>query len=632
MTQVLTKREAFLQRLSRGPILADGAMGTELYARGLQTFDQCLDELNLLSPDVVLQVHLDYLQAGAELLETNTFGANRLRLEPHGLSEQVSDLNKKGAELAREARRLTGVPAWIAGAIGPTGRPLAPLGPLTRTQAAETFREQIQALVEGGVDLLIFETFSSLGELEEAIGAAKAVCSLPIVALMTFTEEGNSLYGNTPTEAAQRLKELGVDVVGANCSVGSQSMVETMEQMVKATDGMLAAQPNAGFPHYVGGRHVYMASPEYMADHARRLVELGLTIVGGCCGTTPDHIAALREAIATPVQRPARRPISTKPLAPEPDRMAPAASAPDLEPTGLAKKLGVKFVVTLEVDPPKGFDVSQILERLRPLQGTGLLDAVNIADNPRAQGRMSALATSALVQSRLGLETIMHLATRHRNLLALHSELLGAHGLGVRNLFLVRGDPPSLGDYPQAGALSDVTPTGLLRLIEGFNHGASALGQMLDRPTSFVAGAALNLAAPDVDRELRLLERKVEAGADFFLTQPIYDPEIVELWRKRLGTFPKPVLLGVLPLRSLRHAEFLHNEVPGILVPEQVRDRLRRAGQREGEVGLELARELLRAAAEHVGGVYIMPPFNRYQIVAELLDGMEDSIPGLNSA
>ena len=628
MTQVSTKREAFLQRLSRGPILADGAMGTELYARGRQKFEQCLDELNLLAPDLVLQVHLDYLQAGAEILETNTFGANRLRLEPHGLAERVGEINRRGVELAREARRLTGAPAWIAGAIGPAGKPLAPLGPLTRAQAGRTFREQVDALLEGGIDMIVFETFSSLGELEEAVRAAQEACDLPIVAQMTFTEEGNSLYGDAPTEAARRLREIGVDVVGANCSVGSQSMVATIEQMALATGGLMAAQPNAGFPHDVEGRHVYMASPEYMVGHARRMVELGVSIIGGCCGTTPEHTAALREAVAAPVKTAPRRPAQVAPAA-ETERRAAATAVPDLEPTGLAKKLGRKFVVTMEVIPPKGFDVSQILERLRPLQGTGLLDAVNIADNPRARGRMSALATSALVQGRLGLETIMHLATRHRNLLALHSELLGAHGLGVRNLFIVRGDPPSLGDYPEAGVLSDVTPSGLMRLIEGFNRGEGALGQSLERPTSFITGAALDLAALDMDRELRLLERKVEAGADFLLTQPIYDPETVERWRRRLGGFPKPVLLGVLPLRSLRHAEFLHNEVPGIAASEAVRERLRRAGEDEGEVGLEIAREVLRATAPHVAGAYVIPPFNRYQVLSELLEGMEDALPGL---
>ena len=629
MTQVSTKREAFLQRLSRGPILADGAMGTELYARGQQTFEQCLDELNLLVPDLVLQVHLDYLQAGAEILETNTFGANRLRLEPHGLAERVGEINRRGVELAREARRLTGAPAWIAGAVGPAGKPLAPLGPLTRAQARRTSREQVDALLEGGIDMIVFETFSSLGELEEAVRAAQEACDLPIVAQMTFTEEGNSLYGDAPTEAARRLREIGVDVVGANCSVGSQSMVATIEQMAEATGGLMAAQPNAGFPHYVGGRHVYMASPEYMAGQARRMVELGVSIIGGCCGTTPEHTAALREAVAAPAKTVPRRPAQAPTAPAEAERRAAATAVPDLEPTSLAKKLGRKFVVTMEVPPPRGFDVSQILERLRPLQGTGLLDAVNIADNPRARGRMSALATSALVQGRLGLETIMHLATRHRNLLALHSELLGAHGLGVRNLFIVRGDPPSLGDYPEAGVLSDVTPSGLMRLIQGFNKGAGSLGQSLERPTSFVTGAALDLAALDMDRELRLLERKVEAGADFLLTQPIYDPELVERWRRRLGGFPKPVLLGVLPLRSLRHAEFLHNEVPGIAAPEAVRERLRRAGENEGEVGLEIAREVLRATAGRVAGAYVIPPFSRYQVLLELLEGMEDVLPGL---
>lgn len=628
MTPSSPHRHAFLERLARGPLICDGAMGTQLYTRGHLSFDRSFEELNASRPDLVRDVHLDYIRAGAEMLETNTFTGNRLRLEAHGLEGRTRELNVKGATIAREARRLTGTAVWVAGAVGPTGRPLAPLGPVSRSHARAVFQEQVEALVEGGVDLIMLETFPSLAETVEAVHATRRACDLPIVAQMTFTQEGRSPYGDAPRRVVQRLREMGVEVVGANCSVGSEPMLAVMEQMAQEPGVYLSAQPNAGFPQYVGGRYVYVASPEYMAEQARRMIELGVTIIGGCCGTTPDHIAALREVAATP--RPEPRVPATAPLptpAPPPPPTPPATVEP--EPTALARKLARKFVVTVEVDPPKGFDISPILRALRQLQGTGLLDAANVADSPRAQGRMSALAASSLVQSRLGLETIMHLTVRHRNLLALHSDLLGAHALGVRNLFVVQGDPPSAGDYPEAAAISDITPTGLIRMIKGFNQGVSALGQPLEQPTSFVVGAALNLEAPDMDRELRLLERKVDAGADFFLTQPVYRAEAVERWRQRLGSFPRPVILGVLPLRSIRHAEFLHNEVPGIVVPREVRSRLRKAGSAQAEVGLEICRDLLREVKGSIHGAYVMPPFGRYQIVGELLEGLADDIPGL---
>lgn len=630
MCQPSPHRQALLERLAKGPLLCDGAMGTQLYTRGHLSLDRCFEELNASWPDLVREVHLDYIRAGAEMLETNTFSANRLRLEAHGLEARTREFNIKGATIAREARRLTGASVWIAGSVGPTGRPLAPLGPISHAQVRAVFREQVEALAEGGVDLIMLETFPSLAEIVVAIQAVREVCDLPIVAQMTFTQEGRSPYGDAPREVVRRLRDMGVEVVGANCSVGSEPMLAVVEQMAQEPGVYLSAQPNAGFPQYMGGRYVYLASPEYMAAQARRMIELGVTIVGGCCGTTPDHIAALREVVATP--RPEHR-VATKPPPPSPAPPPPPTppAVAELEPTALARKLGRKFVVTVEVDPPKGFDISPVLQALRQLQGTGLLDAANVADSPRAQGRMSALAASSLIQSRLGLETIMHMTVRHRNLLALHSELLGAHALGVRNIFVVRGDPPSAGDYPEAAAISDITPTGFIRMIKGFNQGVSTLGQPLEQPTSFVVGAALNLEAPDMDRELRLLERKVEAGADFFLTQPIYRAEAVERWRQRLGTFPRPVILGVLPLRSLRHAEFLHNEVPGIVVPSDIRERLRKAGNAQAEVGLGICRDVVRQVREAIHGIYVMPPFGRYQIVAQLLEGLADDIPGPGS-
>ncbi len=622
--------EGFVQRLKRGPVLCDGAMGTQLYDRGGVTFDRCLDELNLSNPELVKSIHLDYIRAGAEVIETNTFGANRVRLAAHGLEERVAELNEAGVRIAQEARQLTGQRIWVAGSIGPLGRPLAPLGAVTPAQARQAFAEQASALAGAGVDLLILETMSSLRELREAVMAAREVCSLPIVAQMSFAEDGRTHSGDTPQDIVRALEALGVQVIGANCSVGSEHMLRLVEEMAKHTNLPLSAQPNAGFPTFQNGRFLYRSSPEYMAQHARRMVEAGALLVGGCCGTTPAHIAAIRDAIA------GVRPARLSPAAPRRPRAAARAPepAPPPEPTGLARKLGRKFVVTVEVDPPRGFNVSPVLEDLAVLKASGLVDVVDVADNPRAQSHMSALAMCTLIQGRMGMETVLHLALRHRNLVALHSELLGAHALGVRNIFVVMGDLPRTGDYPDATAISDITASGMMKLIKAFNSGVDLAGKPIEQATSFFVGCAFNLSARDMDRELRALEKKLEAGADFILTQAVYDAEAVERARQRLGGFPVPVLLGVLPLRSLRHAEFLHNEVPGIVVPEAVRERLRLAGDRASDVGTQLCQELLASVHDRVAGAYFIPPFGRYDVVLGVLEGVKDLLarPVANTA
>ncbi len=610
--------EGFVQRLKRGPVLCDGAMGTQLYDRGV-SFDRCLDELNLSNPELVKSIHLDYIRAGAEVIETNTFGANRVRLATHGLEERVAELNEAGVRIAQEARQLTGQRIWVAGSVGPLGRPLAPLGAVTTAQARQAFAEQVSALAGAGVDLIILETMSDLRELREAVMAAREACDLPIVAQMSFAEDGRTHSGDTPQDIVRALEALGVQVIGANCSVGSEHMLRVVEEMARHTGLPLSAQPNAGFPTFQNGRFLYRSSPEYMAQHARRMVEAGALLVGGCCGTTPAHIAAIRDAIA------GVRPARLSPATPRRPRAAARAPepAPPPEPTGLARKLGHKFVVTVEVDPPRGFNVSPILEDLAVLKASGMVDVVDVADNPRAQSHMSALAMCTLIQGRMGMETVLHLALRHRNLVALHSELLGAHALGVRNIFVVMGDLPRTGDYPDATAISDITASGMMKLIKAFNSGVDLAGKPIEQATSFFVGCAFNLTARDMDRELRALEKKLEAGADFILTQPVYDAEAVERARQRLGGFPVPVLLGVLPLRSLRHAEFLHNEVPGIVVPEAVRERLRLAGDRAAEVGTQLCQELLASVHDRVAGAYFIPPFGRYDVVLGVLEGVK---------
>jgi homocysteine S-methyltransferase len=607
----------FLERLARGPLLADGAMGTMLYARGVP-FDQCFDALNAEQPDLVQAIHREYVEAGAELLETNTFGANRFKLAAHGLEGRVRELNVAGARLAREVAAAAGRRVWVAGSIGPIGRPLAPLGAVTPEEVGEAFAEQAAALAEGGVDLLLFETFTDLAELAAGVVAARAATALPIVAQMTFTHEGRTLLGHTPADIVARLEPLGVAALGANCSVGAQGILQVMEQLVLLTRLPLSAMPNAGFPSYVGGRVIYASTPAYMADYARQLVELGVAIVGGCCGTTPQHIRAMGEAIATVAwRRPPR--LTVAPAA------APQPAAPPAPPTTLAERLRRGFVVTVEVAPPRGTQEGPELGTCRLLRQAGV-DAVNVPDNPMARLRMSPWGMALRIEQEVGLPTILHFTTRDRNLMRVQSDLLALHALGIRHLLVLRGDPPQLGDYPTATAVSDVTPTGLIRLVKRFNQGRDLPGNDLGQPTAFVVGAALNMGARHLDRELRVLEQKLAAGCDFLCTMPLFDPETLDRFLARVGRLPVPVVAGVLPLHSVRHAEFLHNEVPGMVVPEAVRERLRTAGGDAREVGLQLAFDLIAAIRPRVQGVYLIPAFGRYDRVIRLAEAVRGAL------
>ncbi len=620
----------FLERLEEGPILCDGAMGTYLYTVGKLSPEYSFDELNLSNPELVKGVHLAYINAGAEIIETNTFGANSLRLGAHGLADKVPEINAKGVALAKEARSLSGQMVWIAGSVGPLGREMAPLGPTTTQQAREVFRQQIGHMAEAGADLLVLETFSDLREIKEAVLAAQEVCSLPIVAQMTFTEEGRTLHGDAPEDIVSTLEALQVTVIGANCSVGPEPILRVVEQMSRLSQTPLSAQPNAGFPAFLDGRFVYRSSPEYMGDWAHRMVQAGVRLVGGCCGTTPNHTAAMRDGLKGATATSVTPASSTVPSTTS-AKTLPLIPPISIDPTALSQKLGRQFVVAVEVDPPRGFDISETLQHLRTLRAKGMVDVFNVADSPRAQGRMSALAMCSLLQSRLGSETVLHLATRHRNAVALHSELLGAHALGVRNILALMGDVPATGDYPEATAVTDVTASGLIRLIDAFNHGVNLSGKPIEQPTSFFVGCAFNFSAPDMDRELRMLERKAEAGAQFILTQAVYDPEVVERCWQRLGGFPLPLLIGVLPLRSHRHAEFLHHEVPGIEVPEEMRQRMREAGTDAPDLGVRLARDLLKAVRRRVDGAYFIVPFQRYELVGKVLEGLKLAGPAPKS-
>ena len=632
-----------LQQLQQRPLLCDGAMGSLLYARGI-TYEQCFDALNLTQPELIASIHREYISAGAEIIETNTFGANRAKLEAYNLGDQVREINFRAVRLAREAREISGLPVFVAGAVGPTGRPLQAPDEHRLSELRTIFREQIGALQEGGADLVILETFSSLAELRQAVLAAREVGGLPIVAQMSFYEDGHTLSGQSAARVATVLNDLGVDVMGANCSVGPATTLDTLQEMIneirqaedntKASSCLFSAQPNAGLPTRIGNRFFYVATPDYFADYTLRFARAGVRLIGGCCGTTPRHIAAMRKALDE--QYGARTTVNAALnenavlLQPAAISNGQATIARLLEEevilpqegsmTRLQEKLAAEeFVVSVELDPPKGLNPAKILEGAVLLQEAGV-HFINIADSPMARVRMSCLALARLIQDHLGIETIIHFTTRDRNLMALQSELLGAHALGIRNILALSGDPLRVGDYPNTTGVRDVDSVGLIQVIRGMNEGHDAAGSSIGAKSSFHIGAALNLNMTDeqTEQEIEKYRRKMDAGADFIMTQPIYELAPLLRFLDRVGKPPIPMLLGCIPLHSSRHAEYLHNEVPGITIPEDVRTRMRAAGERGNEEGLKLAQELLSQARTLVQGVYLMPSYGRYDVVGKL--------------
>jgi len=602
----------FLERLRRGAILADGAMGTMLYARGV-SYERCFEEVNLSRPSLVEEIHSSYIVAGAELIETNSFGANRLKLTEHGLGDRVREINLKAAKLARAARETAGVDVFVAGSVGPLGKPLAPIGQVGVDEATAAFEEQMGALLEGGVDLILLETFGDLEELSLAVKAARRVCGLPVVAQATFAEDGVTVAGDTPEEVARTLMSLGADVVGVNCSVGPGPMLDVVRRMVAAGGVAVSAMPNAGLPARVGGRLLYFTTPQYIGEYALHFAQAGSRLIGGCCGTTPAHVAAMKTALAGAATPSVQQ--SWAVAAPvQESEPAPAVG----EPSTLKDKLGKKFVVSVEMDPPRGANPTKLLKAAALLKDVGV-DAVNIADSPMARVRMSCLAMGFLIKQRLGLETILHFTTRDRNLMAIQSELIGAHAVGIRAILALTGDPPRLGDYPSATAVYDVDSIGLIQILKRLNEGKDWRGNSTGEPTDFLVGCALNPNADDLELELERFRRKLEAGADFVMTQPLYDVETLLRTLDRVGKVKVPILLGVLPLQSSRHAEYLHNEVPGITIPDWVRDRMRQAGEHGVEEGVALAREFLQEARAYVQGAYLMPSFGRFEQCAEIL-------------
>ena len=616
----------FLKRLEQGVVLADGAMGTVLYDRGI-TFDRSFDLLNIQEPALVQSIHRDYIRAGAELIETNTFGASRIRLAAHGESQDARRVNRAGAQLARNAREEVGEAVFVAGAIGPLGKPVAPLGTITKEEALEAYVEQVEGLVEGGVDLLIIETQTDLEEMKLAIQAVRQVTDLPLVAQMTFTEDERTLYGAYPEDVVRATQSLGVNVLGANCSVGPQKLLEIVQRLRRRTQLPISVMPNAGLPRFVSGRFLYLASPDYFADYAVRFKAAGANLIGGCCGTTPAHIRRMREALTRPSAGAAEAVAADRASA----AAAPAPPTPQIaheEPVSddpasrslLARKLANKeFVVSVEVDPPRGARPKKMIEGAQFLKASGV-DVINVADSPMARVRMSSLALASMISQQVGVETILHFTCRDRNLMGIQSDLMGAHALGIRNILALTGDPPRAGDYPNATAVFDVDSVGLIRILGQLNAGTDLAGNSIGEPTRFVIGCAVNPASEDIDAELVRFQKKIEAGAEFTMTQPLYEMEPLTRFLKAVGKKRVPVLLGLLPLQSHRHAEFLHNEVPGINIPDHAREAMRVAGDKGIEVGIEMCRALLLKAKDMVEGAYLMPSFGRYEVVARVAE------------
>jgi methionine synthase / methylenetetrahydrofolate reductase(NADPH) len=609
----------FLELLSSQTLLADGAMGTMLHARGVG-FDKCFDELNITNPAAVAEIHREYIEAGAQLIITNTFGANRFKLGKHGLQDDVREINHKGVELAKRVVAASFRDVLVAGDIGPLGVRIAPYGRVQLEEAREAFAEQIQALTDGGADLIVIETMTDLYEVREAIKAARQVCDLPVVASVTFTRDDRTLLGDDPSKVARMLKDAGADVIGVNCSGGPAQLLRILKQMCQAVpDGRFWVKPNAGWPEQVGGRIMYPADAEYFGDYALSFREAGACIVGGCCGTTPQHIATMRKALDTSPQ------IHQSHIEIIPQEEL--AETVQEQPTKFAQKLlGGGFAISVEMDPPRGLSTHKLLAGASLLAEAGA-DVINVADSPMARMRMSAWAVCDVVQRQVGVETTLHFPTRGRNLLRVQGDLLAAHALGIRNVFVVMGDPTSIGDYPEAMDNYDLVPSGLIKLIKlGFNAGVDHSGTSIGQPTSFFVGAALNLCPPDIDNEVKNLHRKVKAGADFFLTQPVYDPndgpKILEAYEAKHGKLEQPILVGILPLVSVRHANFLHNEVPGVFIPEETRRKIERAGENGVKAGTEIAVELVEQVKAWAGGAYIMPQFHKYDMVAGIIESV----------
>ena len=618
ITTSTSRAQEFRDRLSNRVMVADGAMGTMLYARGV-FINRSFDELNLSAAPMVSQIHEEYVKAGAEILETNTFGANRFRLGAFGMAEKLRDINHAGVKLARAASRDGD---FVAGAVGPLGVRIEPLGPTSFAEARAAFREQIDALLEAGIDLLIFETFGNLDELREAVTAGREAAGndLAIIAQVTIDDFGHLPGGTDPETFTREMDRWPVDAIGLNCSVGPKATLETIERMLPFSSKPLTAMPNAGLPMRVEGRNIYLCSPEYTAQYARRMLWAGVKIIGGCCGTTPDHIKLIRS--------------ETRSLQPGAKKLnitvdEPAARTQAIEPVPATKKSSLggklaegKFVSFVEILPPRGVDATRELDGARRCAQAGI-DAINVPDGPRASARMSAQITCQLIQQHAGIEAVLHFCCRDRNILGIQSELLGAHTAGVRNLICITGDPPRMGAYPDATAVFDVDAIGLVNIVKNLNHGLDIGGNPMGSQTALLIGVGANPGAPNMEEEIRRFEWKVEAGAEYVVTQPVFDLRLLESFLKRIEHVRIPVICGIWPLTSFRNAEFMVNELR-VPVPEDFMDRMRRVdnADKARDEGVNIAREMVTAVRHMVQGVQLSAPFGRYQMALDVADAI----------
>lgn len=656
---------AFIQALKEKPVLADGGIGTLLYARGASP-EASFEQLNLSNRDLVQQVHVDYLTAGSELITTNSFSGNRYKLENFGLEKEVWNINLWSAKIARNAREIAGQTAFIAGSVGPTGKLLPPIGD-TKIEDLETaFKHQMEGLLAGGVDLFLIETMSSVDELMAAVRAARSLSKLPVVAQLSFAPEGHTLMGTAPEDMVRLLDELGDDlpeVIGINCGAGPGPVFDSLLRMsasfVKRTQFSklvgYSAVPNAGQPSLSGGRYMFMSRPEYCASYVDPFIRAGARLIGGCCGTTPAHIKAMRKSLDAyiasskrkasdstltdlPAQKTSIEIITPKQQTPQlldakdtvkEDQSAPL---PESDRATLSERLralkdGSKkgFFVSVELDPPKGAITQKLVKAATSLKECGA-DSINVGDSPMARVRMSSLATCQIIGQKVGIETIIHFTTRDRNLMGIQADLLGCQALGVNNILALTGDPPNLGNYAHATAVYDVDSIGLIRIINQLNEGKDIGDNTIGTPTKLSIGCALNLVYDDTKDEVGRFRKKVEAGAHFVMTQPIYEVEALTNFLEEYGDLPLPILVGIMPLHSSKHAEYLHNEVPGITIPEKIRDAMARAGQDGSKVGLELAEELLEKLRPICQGTYLVPSFGRYDDMCSLVQSLKNTV------
>jgi len=651
----------FLEAIRSKPLLADGGMGTLLYARGAST-EIVFEQLNEARSDIVLQAHIDYINAGADVIETNSFSGNRFRLLSCGLDAQVTSLNIAAAKIARNAREIAGKPAFIAGAVGPSGQLLMPLGNVPAQTLEQAFKEQMEALLAGGVDLFMIETMSSLEELKIAILVARSISKLPVVAQLSFSVEGHTLFGATPEDAIKLVLELGKDapdIIGINCGAGPGPLFDSLIRMTEAAKAQgtspeklaFSCLPNAGQPSLTGGRYQFLSKPEYCASYVEPYIHSGARLIGGCCGTTPEHIKAMRVALDHHIAEHERTPDKAReksktfvqnrqPIFETGTNDAETDKAskgqPSLPEETLAQRLlalknnrqstmGGDFFVSVELDPPKGPVTTKLIHAAERLSKVGA-DAINVGDSPMARVRMSSMATCSLITETVGIETIIHFTTRDRNLMGIQADLLGCQALGINNILALTGDPPALGNYVHATAVYDVDSVGLIKIINQLNQGLDITGSSIGSPTNLSVACALNANAQDRKQEIERFKRKLDAGADFVMTQPIYEKSDLTDFLEAFGDCPKPLLVGIMPLHSFRHAEYLHNEVPGISIPEHIRKQMEKAQEHGAEVGLELALALLDEIRPFCQGVYLVPSFGRYDDMCVLLSKIKNKV------